>query len=75
MISMIQEHDIVALVIDLPEHGLCRDDLGTVVMLHSKAGYEVEFTTLDGETIAVVSLAADQVRPTGRREIAHARAV
>ena len=29
--------------------------------------------TLDGETVAVVSLAADRVRPIGRREIALAR--
>jgi len=63
------------LTVDLPEHGLCRDDLGTVVMLHGREGFEVEFMTLDGETMAVVSLAANQVRPTGRREIAHARAV
>jgi hypothetical protein len=31
--------------------------------------------TLDGETVAVVSLAADKVRPIGRREIAHARSL
>jgi hypothetical protein len=31
--------------------------------------------TLDGETVAVVSLLPSQVRPIGRREIAHARAV
>ena len=30
--------------------------------------------TLDGETLAVVSLSSDQVRPIGHREIAHARA-
>ena len=36
-------------------------------------GYEVEFVSLDGETLAVVSLYADQVRPIGRGEIAHAR--
>ncbi len=38
------------------------------------AGYEVEFVTLDGETIAVVSLLPSQVRPIGRREVAHGRA-
>jgi hypothetical protein len=31
--------------------------------------------TLDGETLAVVSLREDQLRPIGRREIAHARPV
>jgi hypothetical protein len=49
--------------------------LGTVVLVHRDRGYEVEFVTLDGETLAVVSLSAEQVRPIGRREIAHARAV
>ena len=36
-------------------------------------GYEVEFTTLDGNTIAVAPLMADQVRPAQAGEIAHAR--
>jgi hypothetical protein len=72
---MIEEHDIVALTVDLPAYGLRRDDLGTVVMLHGQSGFEVEFTTLDGQTIAVVSLGITDVRSTGQREIAHARAV
>lgn len=72
---MIQEHDTVVLTSDLPVHGLARGDVGTVVMVHAGGGYEVEFMTLDGETIAVVSLAAEEVRPIGRREIAHARAL
>jgi len=72
---MIQEHDTVALTVDLPEHALCRDDLGTIVMTHGDMGFEVEFMTLDGRTIAVVSLTREQVRPIGRQEIAHARAV
>lgn len=72
---MIEEHDTIALTVDLPAHGLLRDDLGTVVMLHGQAGFEVEFTTLDGQTIAVVSLTPQQIRATRQREIAHARAV
>jgi hypothetical protein len=45
-------------------------------MVHeAEKGFEVEFVTLDGETIAVVSLLASQVRPIAHREIAHARAV
>jgi hypothetical protein len=31
--------------------------------------------TLDGETIAVVTLPSDRVRPIGPREIAHARSI
>jgi hypothetical protein len=63
------------LTTDLPEHSLKAGDLGTVVLVHRHGGYEVEFMTLDGETVAVVSLSPDQVRPVGRREIAHARLV
>ena len=72
---MLKELDTVVLAVDLPEHGLSRGDLGTVVLVHEDKGYEVEFMTLDGETLAVVSLFANQVRPVGHREIAHARAV
>jgi hypothetical protein len=72
---MINELETVVLTTDLPEHELKAADLGTVVLVHRHGGYEVEFMTLDGETVAVVSLSPDQVRPVGRREIAHARLV
>ncbi|MCS7066697.1 MAG: DUF4926 domain-containing protein [Fimbriimonadales bacterium] len=71
---MIRELDIVVLTEDMPEHGLKAGDVGTVVLVHGGGmGYEVEFMTLRGETVTVVSLHADQVRPVGEREIAHAR--
>ena len=72
----IQVLDVVALTEDLPEHALRQGDLGTVVLVHpGAAGYEVEFMTLNGETLAVVSLMPHQFRPVGPREIAQARAV
>ena len=70
---MIRELDTVVLTTDLPSHALKRGDVGTIALLHEGGGYEVEFITLDGETVAVVSLTAAQVRPIGRREIASAR--
>lgn len=71
---MIQELDDVILTYDLPKYGLASGDIGTVVLVHKEGkGYEVEFTALDGETIAIVTLTADQVRPSKQREIAHAR--
>jgi hypothetical protein len=73
--TMIKELDTIVLTEDLPAHGLLRGDLGTVVLIHPGGGYEVEFMTLDGETLAVVSLFPNQVRPVARREIAQARAV
>ena len=73
---MIRELDSVVLTAELPKQGLKPGDIGTVVLVHrGGAGYEVEFTALDGETVAVVSLFAHQVRPAERREIAHVRAV
>jgi hypothetical protein len=71
---MIRELDRVVLTTDLPEYRLKEGDIGTVVLVHQGGkGYEVEFATLDGETVAVVSLFDTQLRPIGHREIAQAR--
>ncbi|MCW5314190.1 DUF4926 domain-containing protein [Nostoc sp. KVJ3] len=71
---MIQELDRVILTNDLPEYSLEQGDIGTVVLVHQGGkGYEVEFVTLDGETVAIVSLYSIQVLPIGRREIARSR--
>ncbi|MBX9812676.1 MAG: DUF4926 domain-containing protein [Burkholderiales bacterium] len=73
---MIRELDTVALTVDIPGHGLKTGDIGTVVLVHGEnAGFEVEFTTLDGETITVASLYPSQVRSIGPREMPHARAL
>ena len=73
---MINELDCIVLTIDLPEYGLAAGDIGTVVMVHQNSqGFEVEFVALDGETLAVASLHAAQVRPVVHREIAHARSL
>lgn len=72
--KMINELDNVILTRDLPEHGLSAGDIGTVVLVHRKgAGYEVEFMTLAGETVAVATLLPSQVRAIAPRDIAHAR--
>jgi hypothetical protein len=70
---MIEELDGIILTTDLPEYGLKSGDIGTVVLLHGDKGYEVEFTTLDGDTVAVTSVTVKQVRLAGQREIAHVR--
>jgi ATP-dependent exoDNAse (exonuclease V) alpha subunit len=71
---MIEELEDVILTCDLPAQGLARGDIGTVVLVHKGGkGYEVEFTTLDGKTVAVVTLNAKQVRHSKPREIAHVR--
>jgi hypothetical protein len=69
-IDMIAELDRIILTEDLPEHGLKASGIGTVVLVHSAGkGYEVEFVALDGETLAVTTVLASQVRPTMRKEI------
>ena len=76
MNDMIKELDSVVLTADLPEHGLARDDIGTVVLVHEGGkGCTVEFMTLAGHTIAVVTLLANQIRQIAKDEIAHARHV
>ena len=71
---MIREHDVIVLLQDLPEDGLKAGDIGTVVHIHQGgAGYEVEFMTLAGETVAVITLLPSQLRPIARRDLAHVR--
>ncbi len=71
---MIKEHDCVVLKVDLAEEGLKAGDIGAVVHIHADgAGYEVEFMTLAGEPLAVVTLLPSQLRSIARRDVAHVR--
>jgi hypothetical protein len=73
---LIKELASVVLTTDLPEHRLVKGDIGTVVLVHEGGkGCTVGFMTLNGDTVAVVTLLADQVRQTARDEIAHGRLV
>jgi hypothetical protein len=71
---MIKEHDCVILTQDLPDNGLVAGDIGTVVHIHQSGdGYEVEFMTLAGETLAVTTLLPSRLRPIARHDVAHVR--
>lgn len=71
---MMKEHDCVVLTKNLPEEKLEAGDIGTVVHIHNGgAAYEVEFMTLTGETVAIVTVGAAQVRALNRRDLAHTR--
>ena len=74
--NTIQEHDRVVLTTDLPGEKLTSGDVGTIVHVY-RAGeaFEVEFVSLDGETVALVTLERAQLRPVEHREITHARRV
>ena len=71
---MIKEHDRVVLKKSIPGQGLKTGDVGTVIHVYKKGeAFEVEFLTLHGETVAIATLEASQVRPVQKREITHAR--
>jgi hypothetical protein len=70
---MIKEFDRIVLTSDLPEIGFLKGDIGTVVMSHGDEGYEVEFFSLTGETIDVITLSKDDIRAVRPKEIAKVR--
>jgi len=71
---MIKEHNRIVLLKDLPEDGLQAGDVGTVVHIHRQGeAFEVEFMTLDGGTVAVVTLLSSQIRAVSKRDITHVR--
>jgi len=73
---MIKEHDVVVLTTSLPDERLEAGDVGTVVHLYADGqAYAVEFTTLDGQTVAVATVEKDQVRPVDEHDVTHARAM
>jgi hypothetical protein len=72
--ATIKEHERIVLTRPVPNEGLEAGDVGTVVHVYRDgSAYEIEFTTLDGKTAAVVTVEAADVRPVNRREITHAR--
>jgi len=71
---MIKEHDCVVLTQNIPGNGMRTGDVGTVVHIHDDgAAYEVEFVTLTGETVAVTTVQASQLRPVNRHDLSHVR--
>lgn len=73
---MIKEHDRVVLKTDVPKEKLEAGDVGTVVHVYRKGeAFEVEFLTLDGDTVSVTTVEASQVRPVSKQDITHARPI
>jgi hypothetical protein len=68
----------VVLLRDLPKQRLRAGDVGTIVERHPASGktpaaYEVEFFAANGETVAVVSVPMDAVRPATHRDLLSSR--
>ena len=57
----IEVHSVVALLEDLPEHGLVRGQVGTVVESWAPGIYEVEFADQSGKTFAMAALKTEQM--------------
>lgn len=67
----------VILTEDLPVHGLCAGDVGTLVERHvvpgKEDGYSVEFFDMTGRTVAVVTVPSHQIRLPGAADRPAAR--
>jgi hypothetical protein len=55
----IESLDVVALLEDLPAHGLVRGQVGTVVELLAPGVFEVEFSDDEGRSYAMLALKVD----------------
>ena len=53
--------EVVALTVDLPEEGLVRGQVGTVVEVYAPDAYEVEFVDDSGHTYALQTLLRHQL--------------
>jgi len=67
--------EVVVLDRDLPDHGLRKDDLGTVVELYAPDQVEVEFVNAAGHTEALVTLGTDAIRPVSNHDLIAVRHV
>lgn len=61
--------DTVVVNRDLPEHGLRVGDLGAVVELYGADGVEVEFVRASGQTKALVTLRAADLRSVAESDV------
>lgn len=68
----------VALKTDVPENGLRRGDVATIVEYHQgrpdqEPGYSLEVFNAVGDTVAVITLRESQIEPLSAKEILHVR--
>lgn len=66
--SEIKILDVVAVTEDVPEHGLRRGEVGTVVDRWKDGALEVEFSDDTGEAYAFATLRAEQLIPLYHRK-------
>ncbi len=52
--------DVIELLVDLPEENLCAGVRGAIVECYQDGKYEVEFTSEEGETLALSTLSSEE---------------
>jgi hypothetical protein len=67
--------DTVVLARDLPARDLREGDLGAIVQIYEPDGIEVEFVTAMGQTTALVTLDAADVRPIVDTDVVSVRSL
>jgi hypothetical protein len=67
--SAISNLDVVALLTDIPEQGLVRGQVGTVVERLADDVFEVEFVDDDGQTYAELAISAEQLLVLHHRRV------
>lgn len=55
--------DVVALLVDLPDHNLQRGQVGTIIEEWATGVFEVEFSNTDGITYAMLAIPAEKLMP------------
>lgn len=61
MSSSLKLLDVVALIENLPELGLYRGQVGTIVEVYEPGIFEVEFSDQQGQTYALETLSEQQI--------------
>lgn len=73
---MRSELDLVVMTHDIEGQALTAGDVEAVVHCYAdNLGYEVEFVTAEGKTVAALTLTATDIRPISHAEILHVREV
>lgn len=67
--------ETVILERDLPDHGLRKGGLGTVVELYPPRNLEVEFVTGSGKTTALLTLGENDIRAAGDGDLIAVRPI
>jgi hypothetical protein len=71
---MLKDLQLVALTRDLPDAGLRRGAVGTIVHVYpAGAAYEVEFDRIAGASVPIVTLEPGDIRPATEREVGRLR--